>query len=234
MIASHAKGVEMNEKKKLLRDQILFAGSSHDVLNWASNMLQVSEFKAGSYICFQGDMRSPLVLLKSGQLRISTVSEDGAEIPVGVVNPGESAGEPEIVRSSPILVNIAVVRTSTVGIFSRADARQVLNEPSISRALNGRMASQLSQLIERQASQGLPRADARISAVIESVMSNAKGGESTLIELPKQETIAAMANVSRETVSRVLKTLELRGIISKEGRHVLVRDRTALHVLATA
>jgi len=222
-----------SEKKKLLREQTLFSTSSDDFLSRASKMLRIAEYKVGDHICFQGDPQSPLVLVMSGQLRASTVSEDGVEIPTGIINPGQSAGESWIIQRLPILVSIGVVRRSVVGLFNRADARQLFNESNISRALNAKMAFQLRYLVERHASQGLPRAAARISAVIESAMSAAKSDEFPLLELPNQATIAAMAKVSRETVSRELKSLELRGVIAKEGRQFRVRDRTTLHRLAT-
>lgn len=220
-----------SDKNRLLRDQTLFSASSEDVLSWASDMLRIAEYKAGDHICFQGDPMSPLVLLMSGQLRALNVSENGVEIPMGMINPGQSTGESAIVQGLPILANIGVVRKSIVGLFNRADARKLLSEPSISRALNAKLALQLSHLVERHASQGLPRADARISAVIESAISGAKNDEFPLIELPNQATMAAMAKVSRETVSRVLKSLELSGVIAKVGRQVRVRDRTKLHSL---
>ena len=86
--------------------------------------------------------------------------------------------------------------------------------------------------VERQAVQGLLRADARISAIIESAIDIAEKDESPLIELPDQATIAAMAKVSRETVSRVLKSLTHQGVIAKEGRRIRVRDRVTLRSLA--
>ena len=216
----------------LLRKQNLFALAGEDVIKKASEMVRIAEFGPGDYICFQGDPRSPLVLVISGQLRTSIFSEDGREIPVRVINPGESAGEPPILQDSSSHGNLAAVRKSTVALFSRVHARQLLNEPGVARALNNVMAKQLMHFVERHAVQGLQRADARISAVIESTINDADNEGSPLIELPDQATIAAMAKVSRETVSRVLKSLTYRGVIAREGGRIRVRDRIALRALA--
>jgi CRP/FNR family cyclic AMP-dependent transcriptional regulator len=217
----------------LLRKQNLFALASENLIKTASQMVRIAEFESGDYICFQGDPRSPLVLVISGQLRTSTLSEDGREIPVRVINPGQSGGEAPILGNSSIHGNIAAVRKSTVALFSRADARQLFNEPDVARALNRSMSTRLMHLVERHAVQELPRAVARISAVIESAIDNAEKDGSFLIELPDQATIAAMAKVSRETVSRVLKSLMIRGVIAKEGRRIRLFDRVTLHSLAT-
>jgi CRP/FNR family cyclic AMP-dependent transcriptional regulator len=221
------------DAKKLLRQQTLFCASSDDILAWASKMLRFTQYKSGDHICLQGDPHSPLILVTSGQLRVSAISEGGVELPIGVVNPGQSTGETSIIQRLPSPINIRVVRKSLVGLFNRADAHQLFNESNILRALTTKMAFQLREFYERQTSQGVSRADARISAVIESALSTANSDEYPLLEFPNQETIAAMAKVSRETVSRVMKSLELRGVIAREGRQIRIRDRVTLHHLAT-
>jgi CRP/FNR family transcriptional regulator, cyclic AMP receptor protein len=224
---------DREQLETLLRKQALFALAGDDVIQKASEMVHIAEFGPGDYICFQGDPRSPLVLVISGQLRKSTLSEGGREIPVRVINPGQSGGEPPVLDDSSTRWNIVAVRKSTVALFSRAHARQVLNEPDVSRALNHALAIRLNSFAERHAMQGLPRADARISAVIESAINDAEQDESPLIELPDHATLAAMAKVSRETVSRVLRSLTHRGVIAREGLLIRIRNRITLHALAT-
>lgn len=218
--------------EKLLRKQTLFSMAGDDIVKRAGAMVRMADFGPGDHVCFQGDPRSPLMLVIAGQLRTSTLSEDGREIPVRTVNAGQSVGEEPILLNSSIPGNIVAVRKSTVALFSRAHARQLFDEPNVARALNSSMAGRVMHLVERHALQGLSRADARISAVIESAISNSENDESPLIELPNQATIAAMAKVSRETVSRVLKSLTARGVIAKEGRRIRVRNRDTLHTLA--
>jgi CRP-like cAMP-binding protein len=229
-----SEGNEMKAyRKTLFRKQTLFSFSSDDVVSWAEDRMCLAEYAAGDDICFQGDPRSPLIFLISGQLRTSTISKHGVDVPLRVINPGQSVGEQPILLELPIHCNIAAARKCTVGLLDRGHARELLNQSCVSRALNKAMAQQILGFIDRYSAQGLPRADARISAVIESAIGNTRRGELALIELPSHAIIAAMAKVSRETVSRVLKSLELRDIIAKEGRQVRIRDRIALRNLAT-
>src|ERR1700688_2942351 len=114
---------DLVQRERLLRDQALFALSSDAILKRASEMARIAEFGPGDYVCFQGDRQSPLVLVISGQLRSFTLSEDGCEIPIRVINPGQSVGESPIIHDSPIQGNITAVRKSTVAILSRAHAR---------------------------------------------------------------------------------------------------------------
>ena len=50
------------------------------------------------------------------------------------------------------------------------------------------------------------------------------GGKVTIQNLPFQQDIANMAGTSRETVSRVLKILENKSMISKEGHTLIIPD----------
>lgn len=214
-----------------MRNQTLFCWSADDVVLRASKLARISEFRPGEYICYQGDSRSPLMLVLAGQVRLAVVTEDGFEVPILVIMSGQSFGEAPILNGLPIPGNVVAVRKSTVALINRADARQLFDEPAVSRALNSSLAFQLRQFVVGQATQGLPRAEARISAVVLSAIDNTTKDESPLIELPKHATVAAMAKVSRETVSRVLKSLEDRGVIAKEGGLTRVRDRIALQNL---
>jgi CRP-like cAMP-binding protein len=214
-----------------LRDQELFRSSGDEIIKLASEMARVTDVKADEYVCFQGDIESPLILLLSGQLRTCTLSAEGHEIPIRIFGPGDSIGAASIVDESPITANVIATRKSTVVRLLRADARRLFLEPEVSRALNRLLARSVKGFASQHAEQGMPRAAARVSAVINSALSKV-GDASTTIELPNQATLGAMAKVSRETVSRVLASLERCGVIAKEGRQISVQDRAALRTIA--
>lgn len=215
-----------------LREQELFKSSDDRVFNLVSKMARIADVKAGEYVCFQGDTESPMILLLSGQLRLCTLSAEGHEIPVGTpLNPGASIGAASIIDESPISVNVIATRKSTVARLLRADARRLFLEPEISRALNRSLARMIQGFASQRAEQGMPRAAARVSAWINSALTET-GDAPTTIELPSHATLGAMAKVSRETVSRVLASLERRGVIAKQGRQISVQDRAALRTIA--
>jgi CRP/FNR family transcriptional regulator, cyclic AMP receptor protein len=223
---------EMNAIHDVLKDQVLFRAARSETVDLASQFMKIANVKEGEYICYQGDAKSPLMFLIEGQLRISTYSEDGTEIPVSVVNAHECAGEISILNRVPVVANVAAARDSVVGLLDRAHARQLLGDPDVARALNNLMAQRYMGLIAARSAHSQSRAGARVSAVIEASLGERLAGDLPLVELPNQSTIAAMAKVSRETVSRVISSLEKRGVIKREGRAIRVNDRVALRQLA--
>jgi CRP-like cAMP-binding protein len=142
-------------------------------------------------------------------------------------------GAASIVNDTPLPGNIVATRDSSVAFLSRSDARRIFREPAVASALNSSLARLVQNLTGRQTGQGQPCATARVSAWIHSILSDTANGVTGTIELPSHASLGAMANVSRETVSRVLALLTRRGVLAKRGRHqISVLDPAALLAIA--
>ncbi|NUX52747.1 Crp/Fnr family transcriptional regulator [Paraburkholderia youngii] len=209
----------------MLRKQILLREARSEIVGNTTRLTKVVHVKEGDYVCYQGAIESPLIFLVEGQLRVSTYSEDGVELPLYVVDPHECTGEISILNSAPTFGNVIATKGSIVGLLDRAHARRLLSDPDVARALNNLIASRAKTLLVARSSRSQPRADARVTAVIEAAINQSQAFDSPLVELPSQ--------VSRETVSRVITSLDKRGIVEREGKAIRIRDRVALHRLAT-
>jgi CRP/FNR family transcriptional regulator, cyclic AMP receptor protein len=112
--------------KKLLKTQTLFSAAPETFISRASRFVRPIDYKTRDSVFYQGDPRSPLVLLNKGQLHVSTVSESGVEVPLKVINPGEYEGVVVILSHSPNAINVTAVKPSVVSLVNRADARLCL------------------------------------------------------------------------------------------------------------
>jgi CRP/FNR family transcriptional regulator, cyclic AMP receptor protein len=68
--------------------------------------------------------------------------------------------------------------------------------------------------------------------VLEASMKKVAGDLLTIENLPNQQAIAIMANVSRETVSRAIRSLVEGHVIERDYRRLIVRDAAMLRKLA--
>ena len=70
----------------------------------------------------------------------------------------------------------------------------------------------------------------RVAALLLSYSTPEAGGRKALVirQLPTQHELAAMANTSRESVSRVLRSLMEQGLIVREGRALVIPDPSAM------
>jgi CRP/FNR family transcriptional regulator, cyclic AMP receptor protein len=218
--------------RALIRNQRLFQSCEDRTVEMAISMARIVELEPDEIVCLQGDHRSPMVLVLSGQLRACGSSHEGREVHLFSIASGRSVGAGYILPDVPVEFHIIATQKSVVAILTREQARQIFMDPSVARTLNLVLSERLNVLARLASEQGVQRAVSRVSAVIASAISESNGDSTEALQLPKQATIAALAGVSRETVSREIATLCRRGIIAKQGRQVFVRDPAALQTIA--
>lgn len=130
------------------------------------------------------------------------------------------------------MFSVVAVTKVLVGLVDRAEARRLFDDRTVTKALLNLMADKLERIVDNQTALTLPSAYSRIYAVILTALKEGPGEAGVQLELPSQTAIALAANVSRETVSRAMKTLAAHGAILKEGRSYRLTDRRALQELA--
>ncbi|MEM5383479.1 Crp/Fnr family transcriptional regulator [Paraburkholderia phymatum] len=216
-----------------LRNLALFSTATNQEIELAARLARVNHFTPGEYIAFSGDVNSPLFMLLEGELRSFVSSEDGHEIPMRTYTAGQVFGAATIIQRTALSWNIAAITRATVATLDRAQAMSLMRSPTIAPAVNQLMSADLLQMVQRYSVTGLSRASARVSALIATSVGDKKVDEWPAVEMPDQATVAALAKVSRETVSRVLKSLESKGVIVRIGRRLRVRDITMLRRIAS-
>jgi CRP/FNR family transcriptional regulator, cyclic AMP receptor protein len=209
-----------------LKVQRLFKYASDDAIALANRHVRYQRLDAREVIAHQGQSDSPLVLVVSGQLQASTVSEDGHETSLNSMKAGESCGESAIVLDSPSAASVRASTRAIVGVISRAHARTLFSDPGVATSLIEILSRKFLHAIEGQATLSMPRAYSRIYAIINEVVARTPDDAYPLIQLPNQAAIATAANVSRETVSRAITALMRRGAIVKAGRLYQVCNRS--------
>jgi CRP/FNR family cyclic AMP-dependent transcriptional regulator len=215
-----------------LKAQRLFKNTSDEIVALADRYVRYQQRASRQIVVSHGDPDSPLVLVISGRLQVSSVSEDGHETGLGQIKAGESFGESAIVLDTPIAASVIASTSVVVGLIGRVQARKLFCDHRVSVALLAIVSNKLHRAVCSQSTLSMPRAYARVCAVINAVVADSAGDARPLIELPNQASIAIAANVSRETVSRAMKLLIQRGGIVKEGRHVRICDRSVFAKLA--
>lgn len=217
--------------EECLRQQFLFKASNNSTIELARDAARVVQVKAEDYLVRQGDRASPLVLLFSGQLRTCLLTEDGREIALHLLNSGDATGAASIIHGAPSMKSIVAVKASTVALINRADARRLFSEPGVAREVNAMFARLIKGAIENQTAMGTPRATVRVCTIIYAMFIDSGADPAKPISIPTHASLAAVAEVSRETVTRVLSSLSRRNIIVKQRHQIFVTKPGALQQL---
>jgi CRP/FNR family transcriptional regulator, dissimilatory nitrate respiration regulator len=179
----------------------------------------------GTYVVQRGARLPGVFALAYGSVKLSVRGDDAEERVVSLVSPGQTFGEAKallgrVARSDAI----ALVDTKLIVIPSAAILSLMDREPRFARAMVFVLAERNLDLlceVEAAAQRGAHRLAAYLVALAD--------GNGDTVQLPVSKTlVAARLGVKKETLSRLLRCLETRGLITVERREVRILDRTGL------
>jgi DNA-binding transcriptional regulator YhcF (GntR family) len=125
------------------------------------------------------------------------------------------------------------IENSTLGVLPKDQALWLFrNNPVVADRIQKRLCATIRQEINRRSSLGGLKAYTRIYSIVFGNIAGRPQQQITMENLPSQQSIASMANVSRETVSRALHALIKQGIIGKDSRRIIIKDPQMLVKLA--
>jgi len=217
-----------------LQQQKLLTGLDLAVLQELAGQVSFERIEKRSYVIRRGTVGDSLVMLVSGRLQVIAPSEDGREVGLHFVEPGDYLGEIAVIDGGTRSASVVAAMPSVVARMPANIARKLFTHyPIVAERLLLRLCHTIRQSSQIRSVLGMARAFSRIYAVLHAAcQSHEPEGLVTLENLPSQQAIALTANVSRETVSRAMQALFANKIVEKDNRRLIVRNPTALAKLA--
>jgi CRP-like cAMP-binding protein len=192
----------------------------------------VRSYPRGSALFHERQVSDRVVVILSGRVKLSRISEDGTEVVFGIREAGDLLGEQSAIDGEPRSANgialdpveALVVPTRDFILFLEENPRAALQ---ITRMLSRRLRDADRKRFEFASQDSVGRVAARIVELAERFGSAVDGG--VQIELPiSQEELAGWTGCSREAVSKALQTLRAPGWIETRRRHITVLDLEAV------
>lgn len=178
---------------------------------------------AGSILARPGDVLPHFILLSSGVVKVSGVSQGGREIVLYRV----AAGETCVLSAAALLgdLSLGAELTAETDITGFALPQSLFHELVVTSQLFRQMifstlATRLQEIVALLEDVAFRRIDARLAEYL--VARNA-----VVLELTHKD-IAAELGTAREVVSRQLKEFERRGWLKLNRGHITLGDRDAL------
>jgi len=184
-------------------------------------------YPKNSVILFEDDPGDALYVVATGQVKVVLIGEDGREVILSVMGPGEFFGEMSLLDDEPRSAHVIAMEDSSLVVLRREDFEGILSQtPGIALALLREMSRRLRRADEKVGSLVLLDVQGRVSRLLLD-MASEEGGERITRRLT-HHTIAQMIGSSRETVSRTMRDLVDKGLIAVQRRDIVIRDRAAL------
>lgn len=164
----------------------------------------------------RGDTSFGMFILETGQMRLRRCGQDGGEVTMQAVAPGETFAEPSLF-SSVYHCDCVAVRESVVTVLPKTRVLGLLeSDPVFAAAFARRMAHQLQHARTRFELRGIRSADGRVLGAL-LLLSNDRGE----VALPGTlKDLAAEIGLTHEVLYRSLARIERAGRIRREGRRI--------------
>lgn len=171
----------------------------------------IKKFKKDAIIYEPGMQPKNVYFIKTGEVRMVTISDGGKEFIQGVFKAGQYFGEPALLIDRPYLAytivnkDSEIIQVSSAGFFALIE-----EEPDFSMALIKTLSNRLfykSMMLEELANE---KADHRLLTLINYLLNDIEVGDS--LKFTRQD-LADMTGLRVETVIRGVKLLNAKGLI---------------------
>ncbi|MSR01723.1 MAG: Crp/Fnr family transcriptional regulator [Gemmatimonadetes bacterium] len=209
----------------------LFRHLGEEELLALAGLLRESVLAKGTVIVTQGDPGDTLFLIADGQVKVAVFGEDGREVILSVLTEGRFFGEMALLDDEPRSAHVIAMTDASLWQLRRDDFRSRLRaSPDLAIAMLRELSRRLRRADETIASLALLDVNGRIAHLLLG-MAREEGGNRITRKMT-HATIAQMVGASRETVSRTMRSLAIRGVIVMNRKEIVIQDPDQLRTAA--
>lgn len=212
-----------------LRNIPLLRGVDEKFLRQVAAALRLRTYEKGAHIIHKGGVGEHLIFILAGRVQAIDFTEDGKEAGLSFLAPGDYFGELSIIDGEARSASVVASQKSLLAFLPRVQALNLIyNNSLVAERVIKRLAGALRRVTAQRTILAIPNAYQRVFAVLNQFVKIAPGGRAFIEQMPTQQEIAIMANTSRETVSRAIRTLLQKGIAEKEIGKLIIKTPDAL------
>jgi len=196
-------------------------------LNTGSKMREVLKKQI---IYFPEESSNSVYLIKNGKVKISRLSEDGREIIIAILGPGEIFGESSIIEPGSKRDEFAEATEDTLLclMFSEIIQSLMTNDPNFGFKITKIIGFRFKRIQSRFESLIFKSSEQRVKSFIKDLANEVgqKTDDGTIeIKLKlTHEDIGKLTASSRQMVTTVLNDLEKKNIVSYDRKKILVKN----------
>lgn len=210
----------------------LLSGLDPAALKQVGMSMHFRKVEKGDYVLHKGGAGDHLLFLLTGRLRVVDLTEDGREIGLSFLSPGDYFGELSIIDGLPRSASVIATEPSLIAALPAAQALSLIySHALVAERVMKRLAQKIRAAANHRSILGMPNAHQRVFALLAQQLKIVPGGLTVIENLPTQQEIAIMVNTSRETVSRALQVLIQNGIVEKDLHRLIVRHPAQLKAM---
>lgn len=184
----------------------------------------------GKVLFAEGEPARGVFILRTGRATSSISSSEGRLVTLRIAQAGDVLGLNSVLRNAPYNTTVKTIESCRTEFIPRKDLIDLMERnPSTAQAIAQLLSREVAELTDRVRSLLLPQtANARLAKLLLEWSEHTPQITKTFTH----EEIAHMICSSRETVTRLLVSLNRRRIIRVTPDSILISDRAALQKIA--
>ncbi len=204
----------------------LFADLDEPVLGQLASVCQEKNYEKDVHILQQEQSGDNFFIIDRGSVKVTRLAEDGREAVLAFLHEGDFFGELTILDGETRSANVITLETCIIQTISRHDFLDLIeHHPKVAISLLRELALRLRKTDLHLEYLTLSDAEGKIAAILIELAEEYgtyKMGDVTINQLPMQQDIANMAGTTRETVSRMIKKLEDKNWLGRDGQKLVI------------
>lgn len=220
--------------ERTFRYTSLFAGASETTLARVGRLARRRTYPAGQRIFRAGDPSALLLVVETGRVAVSSLSEDGNELMLNIIDPVEVVGELGLLDGGPRSANVTALRDTRGLLLARDDLLPVLEtEPHVAQAMLLLVCGRLRQTTSFLEDALLESMEMRLLHRLQALArvyghADADGGSVRIDHGLSQQEIAESIGTSRVTVNKLLNSWRNRGLVDIGRGFVVIHGMAGL------
>ncbi len=225
----------MNKIWHLKRFNFFTCLSQNEMMEFSRKALE-KRYAKKEMIFLPGDRGDKVYLLKAGVVKISKYAENGKEVILAMINPGEIFGEMALIDPTPREHVAEAVMDSYLCIVDREMFMQYLRRnPEMSMQITkiiGLKFKRLRQKVEDLVFRNVYQRLAGLLIHLTDTYGYDKGGKTYLYIKLTHADMASLIGSTRETTTAILNEFKRENLIDFDGRKLVILDFDRLAIRA--
>ncbi len=182
--------------------------------------VQRRPFPKNSFVIHSGDQSDWFYLILSGRVKIVIPDQEGKEVILSILGPGDHFGEFSLIDGKPRSASVVTMEESTLLLVSKERFRECLdNNPDIAVRVMVSLTHRLRDADRKIEGLALRDVYSRLARTL-SELATERDGKYILSQKLTHQDLANMIGASREMITRILSDLAVCGYISVENREI--------------
>ncbi len=218
----------MGERQRLLdflKNSVLFKNLPERELRKISLMFETVDLRAGEVLFYEKDQSNEMFIILKGKVKASLFDDQGNELVLAELGPGELIGEMGIIDQLPRSATVIAEEDTKLASLSRQAFLKIIKEnPDIAFNVIKALVERLRRTDDMVEALAFRSVEGRIVKYLIDLARerNSKEGDKFKVRKMTHRELASRIGSSREAVTKALKALVFKGVIEDRGNFWLI------------